>query len=314
MGASTRNEDGAELRRNMVSGKWTVVAPARASRPSDTGAPDAGAPGTCPFCPGNETLTPPELDAFRAAGSPANEPGWRVRVVPNKYPAFDCGHEVIVHAPDHEAELEDLDGGQVADVLAMYQRRIAAQYEAGARAVTIVHNRGARAGASLAHPHSQLLATPLLPPLLQDELDNFDRYRNRYGDCLICAELERARDEPSRLVIEGPVAVFAPLAPRFGYEIWLTPEAHQTDFREADTGAVAAAVRRSLAALAAAAAGAPLNFWLHTAPPDLHGPFHWHLEIAARLSQPAGFELGTDMSIVAIDPVEAAAALRRRLA
>jgi UDPglucose--hexose-1-phosphate uridylyltransferase len=173
---------GGELRRNPVNGKLTIIAPERATRPTDLhGKGSAGVPGPCPFCAGNEALTPPEIDAIRAPGSAPDGPGWRVRVVPNKYPALKGGHEVIVHSPNHCAELEDLGDEALLEVLEVWRRRIAAQLESGAVAATLIVNHGAGAGASLAHPHAQLFATPVVPPLLLDEIREFDRHRERYG-------------------------------------------------------------------------------------------------------------------------------------
>ena len=241
---------GGELRRNPASGKLTIVAPARASRPADATARSA-AP-RCPFCAGHEMLTPPEVDALRPGGGVPDGPGWTVRVVPNKYPALEGRHEVIVHAPAHEAELEDLADGVLAEVLGMWQRRIAAQLEAGAAAVTLIGNLGAGSGASLEHPHEQLFATPVVPPLLLEELLEAERYRNRYGACVVCDQLERAGD---RLVFDGEVGAWVPDASRFNGELWLAPAAHEADFRAADPGAVAPALRRALTAVKASIGG-----------------------------------------------------------
>ena len=301
---------GGDLRRNPVSGKLTIVAPARASRPADAAAGRGAGSSPCPFCAGNEALTPPEVDALRPAGGAPDGPGWTVRVVPNKYPALEGRHEVIVHAPEHEAELEDLEDGALAEVLGMWQRRIAALLEGGAAAATLIGNLGAGSGASLAHPHEQLFATPVVPPLLLDEILEAERYRSRYGTCVVCDELERAGD---RLVLGGDVTVWVPEATRFNGELWLAPSAHEADFRAADTGAVAPALRRALTAVKASIGGAPLNFWLHTAPAELRGTFHWHLEFAPRTATLAGFELGTDMALVTKDPEAAAAEYRAAL-
>lgn len=300
--------DGGELRRNPASGKLSIVAPARASRPADGAGRDA-APPPCPFCAGNEALTPPEVDALRPAGEP-DGPGWRIRVVPNKYPALAGRHEVIVHSPDHEAELEDLADAALAEVIGMWQRRVAAQLDQGAAAVTLIGNLGAGSGASLEHPHEQLFATPVVPPLLLDELVESERYRNRYGTCVVCVGLEQAGD---RLVLEGPVGAWVPSASRFNGELWLAPAAHEADFRDADPALVGPALRRALAAVRTSIRGAPLNFWLHTAPADLRGPFHWHLEFAPRTTTLAGFELGTDIALVTKAPEAAAAEYRAAL-
>lgn len=299
-----------ELRRNPISGKLVIVAPARATRPADTSEHDETTVPLCPFCAGNEALTPPEVDALRPDGGVADGPGWRVRVVPNKYPALDGRHEVIVHASAHEAELEHLGDRGLADVLRMWQRRIAAQLDGGAAAVTLIGNLGAGSGASLEHPHEQLFATPVVPSLLLDELLEFERYRNRYGSCVLCEQLETAGE---RLVLGGDMAAWVPKASRFNGELWLAPAAHEADFRSADIDALAPALRRVLVAVKTAIAGEPLNLWLHTAPMDLRGPFHWHLELAPRTATIAGFELGSDIAVVTKDPVAAATEYRAAL-
>jgi len=319
---------GGGLRRNPVSGKLSIVAPGRAARPRDPRAARAAAtqsggeartaaakpaavgpdaPTSCPFCPGNETSTPPEIEARRPAGGAPDTPGWSLRVVPNKYPALAGLHEVIVHSPVHGAELEDLAPHDLTAAIACYQRRIGAQLAGGATAATLVVNRGLKSGASLEHPHAQLFATPVVPSLLQDELMEFQRHRNRYGTCVLCDEAGGASD---RLVFDGDYVAWVPAAPRFQYELWLAPAEHADDVRTADPAALGAALRRALIAVKTATAGAPSNLWIHTAPADLRGPFHWHVEIAPRLSGIAGFELGSDIAIVSVDPLVAAAALR----
>jgi UDPglucose--hexose-1-phosphate uridylyltransferase len=292
-----------------VGGGLAIVAPARASRPADAAGRGAGAP-PCPFCAGNEALTPPEVDALRPAGSMPDGPGWRVRVVPNKYPALEGRHEVIVHAPDHAAELEDLGDDALAEVLAMWQRRIAAQLDSGAAAVTLIGNLGAGSGASLEHPHEQLFATPVVPPVLLDEVLEAERHRNRYGTCVVCDEIEAAG---RRSVLGGPFPAWVPAASRFNGELWLAPARHQADVRAADPVALAPALRRALSAVKTSIDGAPLNFWLHTAPADLRGTFHWHLEFAPRTSTLAGFELGTGIHVVTRAPETAAADYRAAL-
>lgn len=304
--------NGGELRRNPVSGKLTIVAPGRAARPRDAEGPRAGQPpAACPFCEGNESATPPEVDAVRPSRTAADTPGWQVRVVPNKYPALAGMHEVVIHSPRHDVELEDLDEDALATVLDVWRRRIAAQLDAGAAAAVLIVNRGAGAGASLEHPHEQLFATPVVPPAVLDELLEFERYRNRYGGCVLCTEIERAGE---RLVTTGDIAAWVPEALRFAGELWVAPVEHQADFREAETRPLAAALRRLLRATTATIGDTPLNLWLHTAPRELRGTFHWHIEIAPRRTQLAGFELGADIALMSTDPVREAAALRDALA
>jgi UDPglucose--hexose-1-phosphate uridylyltransferase len=299
------------LLRDPVTGIWTILATERRTRPRDVGGADDAA-ASCPFCPGNEALTPPELDALRDPGGRPDRPGWRVRVVPNKYPALPGAHEVIVHSPDHDRDLEELDDNQVAAVIEMYGRRLAAQLERGARAVTIDCNRGPRAGASLQHPHSQLFATPMVPTRQLEELENFTRFRNRYGGCILCEEGARAREE-RRLVLDGAVSAWVPAAPAWPFGLWLAPVEHTEDLRATDPAAVAEALSAGLAATMAVTDGAPLNFWLHTSPAETTGAFHWHIELAPRLQPLAGFELGTGMAICEVDPAAAAKELRAAL-
>lgn len=302
------------LRRDPLSGAWVVLAPGRRARPgAPTGGAGAVSPPPCPFCPGNEALTPPEVDALRPPHTRPDGPGWTVRVVPNKYPAFPRSHEVIVHSPDHGRDMEDLDEAAAEAVLDMYARRLDAHLGAGARAVTIICNRGSRAGSSLEHPHSQLYALPIVPPLLLEELENLTRYRNRYGECLLCAALDDARAAPASLLFDDLLVAWVPAAARWPFEVRLAPAHHEEDFRAADTGATAVAMRRVIGALRRAAGDAPINYWLHTAPADLRGPFHWHFEFAPRFAAPAAFELGTGMTIDELEPEEAAARLRAAL-
>ncbi len=219
-------------------------------------------------------------------------------------------HEVIVHSPAHEAELEDLGDKALTEVLGLWRRRIAAQLAGGAAAATLIVNRGREAGASLGHPHEQLFATPMVTPLLLDELLEFDRFANRYGGCVLCAEMESAG---GRTVLEGPIRAWVPAASRFPGELWLAPEEHAADFREADVAPLAPALRRALVATKIATAGGALNLWLHTSPAELRGGFHWHIEIAPRLTSLAGLELGAEIALVSLEPADAAQALREAL-
>jgi len=189
-----------ELRRDPLSGAWTIVAPGRRARPHDTS--DDGSTPPCPFCEGNEALTPPEVDAFRAPGTAPDTPGWSVRVVPNKFPLLEGAHEVIVHSPGHVSELAELPEPATAEVVAMYRRRLTALCAAGAAAVTVIVNQGGGAGASLEHSHSQVLATPMVPPVLAAELDEFERYRDEFDRCLLCDLMQSTVERAELVVLE----------------------------------------------------------------------------------------------------------------
>jgi UDPglucose--hexose-1-phosphate uridylyltransferase len=314
-----------DVRLNRLTGKLTVIAPGRRARPRDVAAlgGEASQPATdsCPFCAGHEAMTPPEVDAVRDDGTAPDGPGWRVRVVPNKYPALKEGHEVVVHSPEHGLDLEDLDDERLVEVLEVWQRRIAAQYARGAAAALLILNRGSGSGASLSHPHEQLFAMPVVPPLLQEELLAFERHRSRFGACLLCDELDRVGARRSgereqggeRLVLGGPLAAWVPEAPRFAYELWLAPAAHEESFLDAEREALAPVLRSALHALTAASEGAPLNMWVHTMPPRMRGTYHWHIEMVARTSALAGFELGGDVALVSQTPEASAERLRAAL-
>ena len=263
-------------------------------------------------------MTPPELDALRPAGGAPDTPGWTVRVVPNLYPVFEGGHEVVVHSPRHDLALSAQPLAEVTDVVAMYQRRIAALCRTGVAAVIVILNQGQGAGASLSHPHSQVFATPIVPPVLVAELEQFARHQAKYGRCLLCDMIGTTLDEGSRVVFDEPLVAWTPQASRWPYELRLAPRAHESDFLRTDPQAVAAALKRALGALAAATGDGPLNAWLHVAPCNTGSggaptPFHWHVEIAPRLTTLAGFELGAGISINPVEPRDAAARLRSAL-
>jgi UDPglucose--hexose-1-phosphate uridylyltransferase len=328
-----------ELRQDPLGGGWVAITAGRAARPeaflADEG-PVRGPLG-CPFCRGNEHLTPPEVWADREPGTEPDRPGWRVRVVPNKFPAFagppqaprnngglyraapTAGvHEVVVHNPDHTATLADLPQPAVAGVVAAWRQRLAAHADGPFGAVMVIVNQGRTAGASLEHPHSQVFATAGRPERVAAELDRLA------GDgCAACAMVAAERDGPRVVERTGGLLTVCPWASSVPFEALLLPERHQDRLRDGDaapsTGAppwgspdasVAAALRGLLGRLRdAAGARAPYNLVLHTAPPGVDD-FHWHLHLLPRLTTFGGFELGTGIVINVVDPDHAAAALR----
>jgi len=232
-----------------------------------------------------------------------------VRVVPNKYPALAGGHEVILHSPDHAAELEHLGDEDLAEALGMWCRRIDAQLAGGALAAAIFVNRGAGSGASLEHPHAQLIGTPVVPPLLCDELREFEHYESHHGVCVLCKEIEHAGD---RLVMRDDLVAWR--LPRAASQGALAGTGRppggcpgQRSPRVRARAAPHPARGRDRHGRSAAQLLAPHR------PADLRGTFHWHVEIAPRLSTFAGFELGCDIGLVGRDPAEVAAAYRDAL-
>ena len=325
-----------EYRRDPITGRWAVVAPARALRPMvPLPAPArADPPADCPFCPGNEHDTPGELLADRAPGTPANGPGWRLRVVPNRYPAVEQlppsppsgdlfaaapavgRHEVVIACPEHVVRAAELPRGAYRGLFRAYRERIAAHAADPALAYTLVFkNVGSAAGASLAHAHSQLVATPFVPPLAAEELAAAAHHHARTGRCVFCDLVAAERAGPRRVCETATFLAVAAFAPRFAYEVWVLPKAHAARYETTDdatTGELAGVVRRVVAALDAVLGPVAFNWFLHTAPlrsPELPH-YHWHLELLPRTASPAGFEWGGGCHVTTVAPERAAADLR----
>jgi len=323
-----------ELRKDPVVERWVIIATERARRPTDF-APEViplRGPDLCPFCPGHEDRTPPEV--FRSGGS--EDGPWTVRVVPNKFPALHAdgevhaagegvydridgvgAHEVIIESPDHFAGLGTLSVAHVGEVLAAYRERLLAlRKDPRLEYVLIFKNHGVAAGASLGHPHSQLIATPILPELVTEELQGAVRYFRMKERCVWCDIVRQERRDGARLVLddEGFVAV-SPYASRFPYEMWILPIAHRPSFESLlpdEVDALARLLRELVARLGRLFADPPYNFALHTAPLRGTEPehFHWHLELMPKLTRVAGFELGTGFFINPTPPEDAARFLR----
>jgi UDPglucose--hexose-1-phosphate uridylyltransferase len=318
-----------ELRQDPLSGGWVAVTAGRAARPEaflgDIGTPRG--PLGCPFCPGNEHMTPPEVWADRDPGTEPDRPGWHVRVVPNKFPAFAGSpaqvrtngglyksaptagvHEVVIHNPDHEATLADLPPAAVARAMAAWRRRLAAHRDQAFGAVLVIVNQGRTAGASLEHPHSQVFATAGRPDRVRAEVDRLA------GDaCAACATVAAERDGPRLVGANGDLLTLCPWASAAPFEALLLPAAHRPRFEEGDAGddaAMAASLRDLLRRFRGVAGDhAPYNLVLHSAPPGVDD-FHWHLHLLPRLTTYGGFELGTGVIINVVDPDRAADALR----
>lgn len=329
-----------ELRKNLVTREWVIIAKGRGRRPSDF-AKKGGEEALpehdekCPFCPGNESQTPAEVFALRDGGKP-NTAGWKVRVIPNKFAALrETGsdavrtiglhsardgfgaHEVIVESPAHNIDLWEMEQGQVEGVIESYwQRYLAYEAQEPLQHVLLFRNHGLQAGTSLAHPHSQLIAAPVMPHQLQLELQGGAAYWEYLGRCVYCALIEDERNSGERVVLETEhfLAVTA-FAGKYPFETWILPKRHAIRFAamsEAEAGDLARVVKDVLGRLAGCLGRPSYNFAIHSAPTAEHNvrAYHWHIEIFPRLTTLGGFELGSNIYINVVAPEDAADALR----
>jgi UDPglucose--hexose-1-phosphate uridylyltransferase len=312
----------------------------RGARPVDFKVqPSASQGGICPFCPGNEDLTPPEIMAYRPYGSPKNKPDWTLRVVPNKFPALRIegeldkvgigiydkmngvgAHEVIIESSHHYETLSTMPMRTFQDVLWAYRERlIDLKKDKRFRYILIFKNHGAGAGSSLEHTHSQLIALPIIPQSVEIELQGAQTFYNYRDRCIFCDVLRQEQEEGKRLVINGhDFLVITPFAPHFPFETWILPKCHSSTFEEATVPQMENLARvfsETLKRLDQVLNRPPYNFILHTAPFDGHFPatheyYHWHFEIMPILTKVAGFEWGTGFFINPTPPEEAAKFLR----
>jgi len=326
-----------EFRKDPVTGRWVIIATDRARRPSDFSREQVvikGA-GYCPFCPGHEEKTPPEILAYRQSGGP-NEPGWTLRVVPNKFPVLRVegdfnrqgegvydrmngigAHEVIIETPDHSATLADLPEKRVEDVFwAFRDRMMDLKKDRRMQYLLAFKNHGESAGASLEHSHSQLIALPVIPRRVQEELEGARRYFEFKDRCIFCDIVRQEVDTGTRVVLETQAfLVICPFAARFPFELWILPRRHHSHFEETDPAAMANlawVMRVVLRKLDRVLEKPAYNFIIHTAP--VQEPpkdyYHWHIELTPRLTRIAGFEWGTGFYINPTPPEEAARFLR----
>ncbi len=314
-----------------------IIATDRAKRPTDFVRTPVNGTGSvnCPFCAGHEHKTPPEVLAYRNGTSP-NQPGWSLRVVPNKFPALRVegdlsrqgegiydrmngvgAHEVLIETPEHIVSTGDLSEKQIEDIFWAFRDRINdLKRDRRLRYVILFKNHGEAAGASLEHSHSQLIALPVIPKRAQEEIDGARRYFEFRERCVYCDIVRQEIDEATRLIMESDhVIAISPYAPRFPFETWIIPKKHHSHFEEADIGTIQSlgSVMRTLMRKIEKVLERPAyNIMVHSAPiqeaPIHH--YHWHIEIIPKLTRVAGFEWGTGFYINPTPPEESARYLR----
>jgi UDPglucose--hexose-1-phosphate uridylyltransferase len=326
-----------ELRKDPVTERWVIVATDRSRRPTDFSRETVSVAGHrfCPFCTGNESKTPPEVLAYRNGSGP-NQPGWSLRVVPNKFPVlgiegdlnregeglFDKmdgigAHEVIIETPEHNQTLADMPERQVEHVLwAFRERVIDLKKDSRLRYILLFKNHGVPAGATLEHPHSQLIALPVVPKRVIEEMDGGKRYFAFKERCVFCDIMRQESKSGIRVVTETDrFLVIEPYASRFPFETWILPRSHESHFETIDAQQLqnlAWVLRSTLRKIDKVLERPSYNFVIHTAPvQEASVPhYHWHLEIMPKLTKVAGFEWGTGFYINPTPPEESAEFLR----
>jgi UDPglucose--hexose-1-phosphate uridylyltransferase len=326
----------SELRRDPITGRTVIIAPERvASIGAWTLDQSSGKNGdSCPFCEGRESMAGPEILAWRAPGQAANGPGWRVRVVANRLPALRVesqysepssgllqtlgglgAHEVIIESPDHQSNWSTMSAEEIRLVLWAWRERIRdLRRDIRLQTFLIVKNVGARAGATLEHAHSQLLALPFVPLHLDDELAGARVRHEQTGRCVFCAVIEDELAKGVRVVSQSEETLaFCPFASRVAFETWIVPRRHAASFDEQSDEAlqaVASCVSDSIRRLQAALTAPPYSVLLHTAPVGETSAYHWHLEVVSRLMAVDGLAWDGGIHINPVTPEEAARILR----
>jgi UDPglucose--hexose-1-phosphate uridylyltransferase len=335
-----------QLRRDPITGNWTIVVQEGKEvdffRPlqSRRAAPDA-LKGFCEFCGGHEHETTKEIYALRPAG--ASKDAWRVRVIPEKYPVLQIhgdlnnrglgiydmldgigAHELVIETPEHGRRLVDLDQAHIVDVLSAYRERVVdLKRDERFRYVLVHKSPGEGESATMHHAHGHVIATPITPLRVKEELQNAQAYYQYKERCLFCDVMLQELDEMQRVVVENDAFVaFCPFASRAAFEVWIMPKRHEPFFESTDqlpqlAHVVQSVLRRIRAILynpnyvlavhsgPNLVAGKQRGYWR-----TLERDFHWHIEVMPRLRGIASFEVGSGFQVLWISPERAAQHLR----
>jgi UDPglucose--hexose-1-phosphate uridylyltransferase len=329
-----------ELRKDPVTGRWVIISTDRRKRPNDFRfeRPSIIGRDHCPFCPGREELTPPEVFAYRQNGGAPNSRDWELRVVPNKFPALQVegglnregdgmfdrmngigAHEVIIETPDHDKTFASMSEIEIERVLSAYRERLLdLQQDRRLRYILLFKNQGATAGATLEHAHSQLIALPVVPDFVREEIEGARRHFEAKERCVFCDIVHQELASGVRVLQENAdIVALSPYAPRFPFEAWLLPRRHASRFEHApghEHESLARMLKSILTRMDRALESPAYNLIVHTSPFNdanhATDVYHWHVEILPKLARTAGFEWGTGFYINPTSPEEATRVLR----
>ena len=335
-----------ELRKDPIIGRWVIIATERAKRPDQFSGQVQEAPPEkdCHFCEGHESETPPEIYAVRPKQPRPNTSGWELRVVPSIAPflkiegdldrrgkgLYDImngigAHEIVVETNSHIDNMADLSEEQIAKVITCYIDRINdLEKDKRFKYVLVFKNHGwAAGGGTTRHSRSQLIATPVNPKRVKEELVGARFYYNYHERCVFCDLIKQELESKDRVILDldGFIAI-SPFAARFPFEVWILPKKHSCNFTSLDAQgrlSLGRVMKKVLSKLKKGLNDPPYNYILHTAPfrreklgywKSIDNDYHWHIEIIPRITRVAGFEWGTGFYICPLPPEDAAKFLR----
>ncbi len=329
----------SELRQNPITGDWVIISSKRRSRPDqfaekrEVKRSDEKIEKFCPFCEGNESMTPPEITAFRKPGTMKNTPGWWLRVIPNKFPALGIvgdltrqeesdffrkmdgvgAHEVIIEVPYHNTTIGIMEDRQVKEIVLAYRERfLDLTRDHRFQHIIIFRNRGAGAGASLLHPHSQLIATPVVPRDVRARVSLASLHYDANGRCIYCDTIREELEVGRRVIVDtADFIAVEPFASCVPFETWILPKKHNPSFgsiSSEECSSLGIILNQVIGKLHKGLADPDYNYVISTSPlrEDHTDFYHWFLRIMPRLTTPAGFEMGSGMYINTVFPEEAA--------
>ena len=336
----------SELRKDPLTEQWVIISADRKKRPSDfqkkknQNKNNSNKDFSCPFCLGNEKLTPPEITAIRSASSLPDDIGWEVRVVPNKFPALHAEspavkksssifeiregigcHEVVIETTDHNMDFSDYNEQHIKKIISIYKNRIISlSKNPKLQYLMVFKNYGLNAGASLSHAHSQIIGIPIIPSEISTRIENTLNYLAKEHKCLLCDIVKEEISHKNRIIIENDhfVAIF-PYASKIAFEICILPKKHMASFIEINKEkklSLSDIMKQVLLKLKVKLNNPDYNFFLHTTPfcrkelkydqVLLEKGFHWYIQIIPRVANIGGFELGSGCYINAVSPESAA--------